>query len=99
MLKNYIKIRYSTPPGLRLNQFFFSRAIFFAKFKYWLTELEIANIIWVIKKVKYIVKFFTNTTIIYTDYGINIDIIKQTFLTTASTDKLNLRLIRASKYF
>ena len=45
------------------------------------------------------VKFFTNTTIIYTNYGINIDIAKQTFLTTALTDKLNLRLVRINKYF
>ena len=39
-----------------------------------------------------------DTTIIYTDYGTNVGIVKQTFLTTASTDKLNLRLVRASEF-
>ena len=45
------------------------------------------------------VEFFTDTTIIYTDYGANVGIVKQTFLTTASTDKLNLRLVRTSEFF
>ena len=37
-------------------------------------------------------------TIIYIDHAIAVTIAKQTSLTTANTDKLNLRLIRASQY-
>ena len=37
-------------------------------------------------------------TIIYTDYSTALQIAKQTSLTTSSTAKLNLRLIRASDY-
>lgn len=37
-------------------------------------------------------------TVIYTDHGAALRIAKQTTLTTSSTNKLNLRLIRASDY-
>lgn len=37
-------------------------------------------------------------TIVYTDHSATLSIIRQTTLTTSSTDKLHLRLIRASQY-
>ena len=37
-------------------------------------------------------------TIIYTDHGAALGIAKQTTMSTSSTAKLNLRLIRASEY-
>lgn len=37
-------------------------------------------------------------TIIYTDHSAAVPISRQTSLTSSSTDKLNLRLIRASSY-
>lgn len=39
-----------------------------------------------------------HTTIIYTDHSAAVAIVRQTSLNTTSTEKLNLRLIRASEY-
>ena len=51
------------------------------------------------KKTRYIIKSNQKPpVIIYTDYSTAIPISKQTILNTTSTDKLNLRLIRASQY-
>ena len=38
-------------------------------------------------------------TIIYTNHAITLSIVKQSILTTSFIDKLNLRLVRASKFF
>ncbi len=48
-------------------------------------------------KVRHIVDTVLKT-IIYTDYSAALGIAKQTTLTTSSTDKINLRLVRASNY-
>lgn len=55
-----------------------------------------AGIVWVLREVRHIVEASTSTTIIYTDYGATLGIATQNTLT--STDKLNLRLVRASDY-
>ena len=66
---------------------------------YWPTELEVIGIVWVIKKVRHMVESTKRPpTVIYTDHSAAIPISRQTSLTTFSTDKLNLRLIRASQY-
>ena len=39
-----------------------------------------------------------HTTVVFTDHAANTSIVKQITLTTSNTDKLNLRLIRASFY-
>ena len=77
---------------------FLSRSLNTAEHNYWPTELEIAGIVWVVKKVRHMVEANKQPTIIYTDHAAAIPISKQTNLTTSSTDKLNLRLIRASQY-
>ena len=77
---------------------FLSRLVTGAESRYWPTELEIAGIVWVLKKVRHIVEASSNTTVIYTDHGSALGIASQTTLTTTSTDKLNLRLVRASDY-
>ena len=38
-------------------------------------------------------------TIIYTNHAITLNIVKRSILTTSFIDKLNLRLVRASKFF
>ena len=50
------------------------------------------------KKTRHIVEASPEKTVIYTDHDAALDIATQTTLKTTSTDKLNLRLIRASDY-
>ena len=76
---------------------FLSRLLKDAETRYWPTELELAGIVWVLSKVRHMVES-APTTIVYTDHGAALGIAKQTTLTTASTAKLNLRLVRASDY-
>ena len=77
---------------------FFSRLLFFAEIRYWLIELEIANFVWMLKKIRHIMKSSISSSIIYTDHDASLSIAKQTSLTTFFTDKLNLRLVRAFEY-
>ncbi len=76
---------------------FLSRVLKGAETRYWPTELELAGIVWVLTKVRHMVDTAPKT-IIYTDHGAALGIAKQTTLTTSSTDKMNLRLVRASDY-
>ena len=78
---------------------FLSRNINAAERNYWPTELEVAGIVWVVKKIRHMIDSTEKSpTIIYTDHSAAIPISRQTSLTTSSTDKLNLRLVRASQY-
>ena len=77
---------------------FLSRLLTNAETRYWPTELEIAGLVWVVKKIRYMIEAATQPTIIYTDHSAVISIVRQTSLNTTSTEKLNLRLIRASEY-
>ena len=76
---------------------FLSRLLKDAETRYWPTELEIAGIVWVLSKLRHMVESAPKT-VVYTDHGAALAIAKQTSLTTSSTDKLNLRLVRASDY-
>ena len=76
---------------------FLSRLLKDAETRYWPTEMEIAGIVWVLTKIRHLVEAAPKT-IIYTDHGSALGIAKQTTLTTSSTDKMNLRLVRASDY-
>ena len=77
---------------------FLSRIINGAKSRYWPTELELAGIVWVVRKIRHMIESSQTPTIIFTDHGSALGIAKQTSLTTTSTDKMNLRLVRASDY-
>ena len=77
---------------------FLSRIINGAESRYWPTELELAGIVWVVRKIRHMIESSATPTIIYTDHGAALGIAKQTTLTTTSTDKMNLRLVRASDY-
>ena len=77
---------------------FLSRVINGAESRYWPIELELASIVQIIRKVRYIIKSLNTLTIIFIDYGATLGITKQTSLTTSSIDKMNLRLVRASDY-
>ena len=77
---------------------FLSRLLSDAETRYWPTELEIAGIVWVVKKIRHMIEASAHCTIIYTDHSAAVSIVRQTSLNTTSTEKLNLRLIRASEY-
>jgi hypothetical protein len=79
---------------------FFNKILISTETRYWFTELEIIDIIWVIRKIRHLIDAFQiSFTIIFIDHAIASDIVKQTFLNTTNFDKLNLRLIRVSQYF
>ena len=77
---------------------FLSRLFTSVETRYWSIELELIELIWIFKKIRHLVEFSKQSTIIYTDHETALSIVKQTSLTTFSTDKFNLRLVRASDY-
>ena len=78
---------------------FFSRLLTTAERNYWLTELEIAGFVWVIKKVRHLVESSRAHVIIQTDHSAILDILQQSSITsTTSTMRLNLQLVRASQF-
>lgn len=66
--------------------------------RYQLIELEVAYIVQTIKTIRQIIKISTYKVTIITDYASIVGIIRQTALTSSATDKLNIRLTRASLY-
>ena len=51
-----------------------------------------------VKKIRHMIESSQASTVIYTDHGASLSIVKQTTLFITSTDKLNLQLVRASDY-
>ena len=69
---------------------FLSRCLNGAEKNYWPTELEVAEIVWVVRKIRHLIESSEcPPTIIYTDHSAAVPISRQTSLTTSSTDKLN----------
>ena len=56
--------------------FFFSRMLNEAETKYWPTELETAGLVWVIRKVRHMIKAAKQFTVIFIDHVANIVITK-----------------------
>lgn len=88
------------PPRAQVEPILFlSRRLSPAETRYWPTELEMAGMVWVVRKMRHLIESTSaGPTVIFTDHGANVGIAKQTTLSTTSTDKLNLRLVRASEY-
>lgn len=80
--------------------FFLNKLLFIAERNYWSTKLKIVDLVWLIKKTRHLIEFdfSVHITLIFIDHTIVTSIVKQIKLTSFSTDKLNLRLIRASQY-
>ena len=77
---------------------FLSRMLNEAEKRYWPTELETAGLVWVVRRVRHMIEAAKHTTVIFTDHNANASIAEQTTLSSSNTDKLNLRLVRASTY-
>ena len=78
---------------------FFSRCLNDVEKNYWSTKLKIVDIVWVVRKIKHMIKSIEIfSTIIYTDHFAAVFISRQIILITFNNDKLNLRLVRISQY-
>ena len=77
---------------------FLSRLLRPAEKRYWSTELEVAGLVWVIKKIRHMVESATKV-VVFTDHISTLGIAKQTSLSSTATDRTNLRLVRASEFF
>ena len=77
---------------------FFSREFIYAKIRYWPTEMKVVALIWIVKKIRHFIETIEHPIIIYTDYSMMVAIAQQFNLNMTFVIKLNLRLIRSSKY-
>ena len=78
---------------------FLSRLLTSAEKNYWPTELEIAGIVWTLRKVRHMVESSKQAVKIQTDHSAIIDIMRQnSIVSTSSTMRMNTRLIRASQF-
>ena len=57
---------------------FFNQMFNDAEIKYWPTKFEMAGLIWVVRKIRHMIKATKTemTTVIFTDYTVNISIAK-----------------------
>lgn len=69
-----------------------------AETHYWPTELEVTDIVWVVKKVCHMIEITELTTIIYTDHSAVVSIVQQFSLNTTAVEMLNLWLVHVSEY-
>ena len=77
---------------------FFSKLLTNAETWYWFTKLKITCMIWTVKKIHHIISKFLIETMIWIDYSIILQILKQTIFSSSFTDKLNLCFIWVSQY-
>ena len=77
---------------------FLSKTLSTAERRYWPTELEVACLVWTLKRVRWMVEASDRPVIVLTDHAAITAIAKQTSLGSSSVDKLNNRLTRASQY-
>ena len=77
---------------------FLSKLLSTAESHYWPTELEMAGLVWAIKKLRHLIDSTAKPVIVYTDHSAITSIARQTTLLSSNTDKLNNRLIQASQY-
>lgn len=77
---------------------FLSRSLSPAEKNYWPTELEVAGLVWSVRKTKHMIETAHVPTKVFTDHGAITNIIRQRSLETQSTDRANLLLVRASNY-
>ena len=77
---------------------FLSKLLTDAETWYWSTELKITCVIWTVKKICHIISEFLIETVIWTDYSVILQILKQIMFSSLFIDKLNLCLIWVSQY-
>ncbi len=88
---------YSSRANIR-SILFLSKQLKSVEKNYWSIELKIADIVFIIRKIRHMIESFKKLTILFTDHESALRIVKQTFLIISFIDRLNLRLIRAFEY-
>jgi hypothetical protein len=89
------------PPSTKLQPIsFYSRELSNAQRNYWITELEVACLVWILKKTRHMVEAapIEKPPIFYTDHSATVGIGNATKLRSEAVEKQNLRLVRASQY-
>lgn len=76
---------------------FLSKELNSAERNYHATELELSCAVWVVRKCRHLIEA-SPRTIMVTDHAASSAIVNQVSMRSTSSDKLNLRLIRASQY-
>ena len=78
---------------------FLNRFLKKTKKNYWSTKLKVVDIVWIMRKIRHMIEstkiFFV---IMYIDHFATVFIFRQITLITFNSNKLNLRLIKTSKY-
>ncbi len=77
---------------------FLSRLLKSAETHYWLIELKLVSMIWVMWKVRHLIELLNLLTIIYTDHEANVKTVKQISLLMMLIKKQNLCLMCVSEY-
>ena len=78
---------------------FLSKTLANTETQYWLTELEVTDLIWLVQKIHHMLKSAERLTIVYTDHSVTLSIVHQFSLTlTIFIDKMNLQLVCVNKY-
>ena len=77
---------------------FLSKTLNPAESRYWPTELEVACLVWTVRRIRHLIESSKQATRVYTDHSATTSIVQQSTLRSTNTDKLNLRLVRASQY-
>lgn len=95
--KSFVDWDYSSRIAIELI-LFLSRFLKNVETRYWFIELELAKIVWVLRKIRHMIEIFALLIMIYIDHDVALEIVKQISLNIASTNKLNLRLVRAFDY-
>ncbi|KAJ5752832.1 hypothetical protein N7520_008426 [Penicillium odoratum] len=89
------------PPPPRIRPILFlSRLLTGAETRYWPTELEVACLVWTLRKTRHMVEAAPRhlPTVVYTDHKSTMVIATIDNLRSTSVENLNLRLVRASQY-
>ena len=77
---------------------FLSKLLTDAETWYWSTKLEIACMIWTVKKICHMISESLAETVIWTDHSVILQILKQTMLSSSFINKLNLHFIWILQY-
>ena len=77
---------------------FLNRMLNEIEIRYWFTKLKMCDFVWIVRRIRYIIKTIKSIIVIFTNYTINIFNVKQIIMNSNNTNKFNLRLVRVSIY-
>ena len=89
---------HTATPGRLQPILFLSKLLTKAEARYWPTKLEVAGLVWSVKRIRHMIEAAEKKVMVFTDHAASTAIACQTKLQSSSIDKLNQRLIRASAY-